>query len=136
MFHSLSLVAAATDTTTASPGGSIIGGLIGYLLVGFALMGVFKKAGEPGWAGFVPFYNSYLVVKLAGYNGWLFLLYLIPIVGFVFSIFVALGLGRAFGKGGAFSFFLLWLLSLIGYFVVGYDSSRYIGAGGKAVATV
>ena len=133
MFHSLSLVAAATDTTAQSPVGSIVGGLVGYVIVGFALMGVYK---EPGWAGFVPFYNSYLLVKIAGYNGWLFLLFIIPIVGFIFGIVVALGVGKAFEKGAAFSIFLLWLFAVIGLFIVGYGGSRYVGPGGKTALTV
>lgn len=34
-------------------------------------------------------------------------------------------LGKAFGKSGVFSVFLLWLLSIIGYVVCSYDTSTY-----------
>jgi Family of unknown function (DUF5684) len=134
---SLSTVAtlvADTTTTSAQTGpvlvAALVGGLLGYVIGAIALMGVFRKAGEPAWAAWVPIYNSYVLTRIAGYNPWMFLLLLIPIVNFFFSIMIALGLGRAFGKGGAFSFFLLWLLAIIGYFVVGYGSAQFVGRGG------
>ena len=42
---------------------------------------VYTKAGEPGWGSLIPFYNEYLLFKIAWGNGWLFLLTFIPIVG-------------------------------------------------------
>ena len=48
-----------------------------------------------------------------------------PITNLVFAILLALRLGRVFGKDGVFSFFLLFLFSLIGYIVLAFDSSRY-----------
>ena len=127
MFHSYAGIVMDTVQTQSagSPVGSVVGGLVGYLLGAFALWGMLGKAGLPKWGGFVPFYNLYLTVKMAGYNGWLFLLYIIPLVNIVWSIVVALRLGKAFGKSGVFSFFLMWLLSIIGYFVCSYDASTY-----------
>ncbi|PWD52543.1 hypothetical protein C8046_12865 [Serinibacter arcticus] len=101
------------------------GGLVGYLIGAIFLGLVFKKAGEPLWKAFVPFVNAYTHVKLAGFNGWLFLLLIIPVVNVVFLIIVSLRIGKAFGKGGVFSFFLLFLFSLIGYIVLAFDDSRY-----------
>jgi hypothetical protein len=66
-----------------------------------------------------------ILVKIAGYSAWLTLLLLIPIVNLVFSIMVALRVGRGFGKGGAWSFFLLWLISVIGYFILGFGKATY-----------
>ncbi|HEV7812805.1 MAG TPA: DUF5684 domain-containing protein [Leifsonia sp.] len=117
--------------TAYSPVPSIISGLVGYLLVAAALWPVFKKAGKPGWGALIPIYNTYLLVKIAGFHGALVLLYFIPIANIVVAILVALGVGRAFGKGAAFSIFLLWLFAIIGYFIVGYSSAQYVGAGGK-----
>ncbi len=134
MFHAISQVAQDTTTSSGSPVANVVGGLIGYLIVAFALYGVFKKAGEPGWAAFVPFYNYYVMVKISGYNGWLFLLFFIPIVGFIWGIVVAIALGKSFDKGAVFSVILLWLLSVIGYYIVGYGGSRYVGPGGRAIA--
>jgi hypothetical protein len=114
---------------------SIVSGLIGYVIYVIALWPVLVKAGRPGWGAIIPIYNIYLLVKIAGYHGAIVILYFIPIVNLITAIVVAVGVGRAFGKGGAFSFFLLWLLSIIGYFIVGYGSSKYIGDGGRPAAT-
>ncbi|KAB1638598.1 hypothetical protein F8O03_06825 [Pseudoclavibacter terrae] len=107
---------------------------MGWILLIAALWPVFRKAGYPGWGAIIPIYNIYILVKIAGYHGATVLLYLIPLVNVVFSIFVAMRIGKAFGRGGLFSFFLLWLFSLIGYFIVGYGSSQYRGPGGRAIA--
>jgi hypothetical protein len=109
-------------------GASSIGGVIGYLLFTLiALRPVFAKAGYNGFTALIPIYNAYVLVKIAGFHGATVLLYIIPIVNFVFGIIVAIRVGRNFGKGGGFSFFLLWLLSFIGYCVIGYGSATYQG---------
>lgn len=116
------------STTDPVPG--IVGGVVGYALTVLMLWPVFVKAGKPGWGALIPIYNNYLLVKVAGLHGATILLYLIPIVNLVFSIVVAVRVARAFGKGGAFGFFLLWLLSLIGYLILGFGKARYVGPGG------
>jgi len=44
---------------------------------------------------------------------------------FVFSIIVAIKVGATFGKGGAWSFFLLWLVAFIGYLILGLGDAKY-----------
>jgi hypothetical protein len=128
VFH---LITALTDSGYDTSGGSTGGGfgsLIGYLLFTIiALRPVFAKAGYNGWTALIPIYNYYVLVKIAGFHGATVLLYIIPIVNIVFSIIVAVKVGAAFGKGGGFSFFLLWLFAFIGYCIVGYGSSTYRG---------
>ncbi len=96
-----------------------------YILVVVALWKLFAKAGRPGILAIIPVVNLIVLLRIAGYSGWLVLLYLIPIVNVVFAIFVALKLGRAFGKGGVFSFFLLWMFPVIGYFILGFGDAKY-----------
>jgi len=96
-----------------------------YILVAVALWKVFEKAGYSGILALIPIVNVFIVVKIAGYSAWMTLLYLIPIVGWIFGIVVAIRLGDRFGKGGLFSFFLLWLIPVIGYFVIGFGDARY-----------
>jgi Family of unknown function (DUF5684) len=96
-----------------------------YVLVAIAMWMVFKKAGWPGILALIPIVNVVILVKIAGYSGWMSLLYLIPIVNVVFSIIVAVKVGAAFGKGGAWSFFLLWLIAFIGYFIIGFGDAEY-----------
>ncbi|GAA1319263.1 DUF5684 domain-containing protein [Leucobacter albus] len=97
-----------------------------YVVVAIAAWKMFTKAGYPGILAFIPIVNLILIVKIAGYSGWMSLLYLIPVVGFIFAIFVAVRLGANFGKGGAFSVFWLWLFPMIGYFIIGLGDARYV----------
>lgn len=86
---------------------------------------VFVKAGQPGWGVLIPIYNLYLWIQIAGKPGWWLLLYLVPIANIVVAILVALGVAKAFGKSGAFGFFLLCLFSFIGIPILGYGSAVY-----------
>ena len=113
----------------------MIAALIGLILVAiylgialfFIIAGwkVFTKAGKPGWGILIPIYNVYLWVKIAGKPGWWLLLYLIPLVNIVIAIIVALEVAKAFGKSGVFGFFLLFLLPIIGFPVLGFGSAVY-----------
>jgi hypothetical protein len=121
------------DSYSTNPS-SAIGGLIFAVLVIAGLWAVFSKAGKPGWAAIIPFYNIYVWLKVAGRPGWWLILMFIPIVNFVISIIVSLDIAKAFGKGGAFGFFMLWLLGFIGYPILGFGSAQYRGpaAGNQA----
>ena len=88
----------------------------------------FQKAGQHGWAAIIPFYNIWTLCKVAGRPGWWFIWYIIPIVNIIVGIIVAVEVARAFGKGGAFGFFLLfWPLPFIGYPILGFGSAVYRG---------
>jgi len=93
--------------------------------VAIGMWPMLKKAGMPGWGGFIPIYNIYLQIKLAGRTGLLLLLYLVPIVNLVVAIVVACGVARAFGKDGFYGFFLLFLFQPIGYLILGFGSAEY-----------
>ncbi len=99
--------------------------LLFAILMVVALWKIFTKAGEPGWAAIIPFYNTYVGFRIAGLNPWLFLLLLIPFVNIVVAIIWALKLGAAFGKSGVWSFFLLVVFSVIGYLILGFGDATY-----------
>jgi hypothetical protein len=99
--------------------------LLWYVLVALAMWLVFAKAGWPGILALIPIVNIVILVKIAGYSGWTALLYLIPIVNIVFSIIVAIKVGATFGKGAAWSFFLLWLFAFVGYLILGLGDAKY-----------
>ncbi|MFS0911866.1 DUF5684 domain-containing protein [Microbacterium sp. 179-I 3D2 NHS] len=99
--------------------------LVFYILVAIGLWKVFTKAGYPGILAIIPIVNVVFLVKIAGMSGWLALLYLIPLVNIVFGIIVAIKLGDRFGKGGLFSFFLLFVFPYIGYLILGFGDARY-----------
>jgi hypothetical protein len=88
---------------------------------------VFVKAGQPGWAILIPIYNVYVLLKIAGRPGWWLLLCLIPFVNIVIAIIVAIDVAKAFGQGAVFGVVLLFLLSAIGYLILGFGNYRYVG---------
>lgn len=118
------IVTDTADVTTLWGPWSVVG-LIFYILTVVALWKVFSKAGYPGILAIIPIVNFFILVKIAGYSAWLGLLFLIPIVNVVWSIIVAIRVGKGFGKGGAWSFFLLWLFAFVGYFILGFGRATY-----------
>lgn len=77
-----------------------------YLYCGWKL---FEKAGKPGWASIIPFYNIYVLLQIVGKPGWWLILYFIPFVNFIISIIVIHNLSLRFGKGIGTTLGLLFL---------------------------
>lgn len=97
-----------------------------------ALIGMwkmFEKAGKPGWAAIIPFYNFYCLYDMAFGNGWLFLLMFVPCVGFVMMIVCNVKLAVAFGKSPAFGIGLL-LFPFIFTLILGFGDAEYLGVEG------
>ena len=97
---------------------------LGVLMI-VALWRIFTKAGEAGWKSIIPFLNTFVLFRIAGLNPWLFLLLLIPFVNIVVWIIVSWKLGENFGKGPAWTIFLLIIFSTIGYLILGFGSAQY-----------
>lgn len=122
------------DTSTPNPAGLMamsgtfaVIGLIAAVIGIVVWWRIFTKAGQPGWAAIIPFYNVYVMLKLIGRPGWWLLLFFIPIVNLVLSIVVAIDLARSFGKGTAFGLIGLWLFSIIGQLILAFGSAQYRG---------
>lgn len=96
-----------------------------YIVIVIALWRVFTKAGYPGWLAIIPIVNVFVLVKVAGFSAWFGLLYIVPIVGFIFHLIVSLRVGKAFGHGAVFSVFLIWIFYIVGFFILGYGSDQY-----------
>ena len=110
--------------------GAIVGGFVfGCIIAGILLWGVFKKAGQPPWAGFVPIMNVYCLCKVAGRPGWWFILLLLPCVNFIIAIILGLDIAKAFGKGTGFAVGLI-ILPIIFYPILGFGSATYVGRPG------
>ena len=88
---------------------------------------VFVKAGQPGWAILIPIYNAYVMLKIAGRPGWWLLLFLIPLVNIVILLLVAIDIAKSFGQSVVFGVVLLFLLSGIGYLILGFGNYSYLG---------
>jgi len=100
-------------------------GLVAMALSLAGLWKVFVKAGRPGWAAIVPFYNAYLLLKIIGRPGWWLLLFLIPVVNIIFLLVVSLDLAKAFGKTSLFGVVGLWLFTPIGLAILGFGDAKY-----------
>lgn len=106
-----------------SPVSGIIAlGVIILMIV--AVWKVFTKAGEPGWASLIPFYNIIVYLRIAGKPLWWIILFIIPVVNIIVALFASLGLAKNFGKGTGFGIGL-WLLTPIFIIILGFDSSTY-----------
>ncbi len=101
-----------------------------------ALWFVFVKAGRPGWAAIIPFYNYYVMLKVVGRPGWWLILYFIPIANLVVWIIVAIDLAKSFNKGSGFGVGIIFLAPIF-IPILGFGSAEYAGpaAGGpRAIA--
>ncbi len=115
-----------------------------------AIIGLWKtltKAGLPGWAAIIPFYNEYNVVKMSNrptYFFWImlgcslfawipFLGWLLMIGVFVLWIFIALDVAANFGQGTGFAILLILFPSIM-FLILGFGSYQYnrIAAPGSA----
>ena len=98
------------------------------ILIIVGLWKVFEKAGQPGWAAIVPFYNCYvLACGVAKLEILWFILFFIPIANIVAAIKVSMAVAEKFGKPGA-SWVGLRLLGCIFYPILGFGSATYQGA--------
>ena len=114
----------------ASPGVTLLSFAVAILGI-VAMWKIFEKAGEPGWAAIIPFYNIYVLFKITWGSGWKFLLLLIPFANIVIAIITMVKLAKAFGKSGGFAVGLIFL-SVIFYCILAFDQSQYQGVPEKA----
>lgn len=111
------------------------GGLLGLILtliqlaiIVLSIAGLWKtfdKAGKPGWAAIVPFYNIIVLLEIAGRPLWWIILLLIPCVGIVVAFIVAIDVAKNFGKDAAYGIGLA-LLPFIFYPLLGFGDARYV----------
>ncbi len=100
---------------------------LAILILGIvAMWKIFEKAGKPGWHSIIPFLNMYDLVEISGYNGWLFLLFFIPIANLVIVILSYVGLAKKFGKSTGFAIGLIFL-SIIFECILAFGDSKYQG---------
>jgi hypothetical protein len=94
---------------------------------------IYAKAGQPGWACVVPFYNWYILTKIIGKPGWWMAMYFIPLVNIIFIIWSINLLSKSFGKDEGFTVGLIFL-GIIFYPILGFGSAQYIGPYGDQAA--
>ena len=72
---------------------------------------IYNKAGKHGWAAIIPVYRQVVLYQVCGLSPWLMLFWLLPIIGWLIMLVVAIMkrfcLAKEFGKGTLFGFGLL-----------------------------
>ncbi len=127
-----------TYSTSTSMSGAALAAvlLISLVLIVFyvfVMWRVYTKAGKPGWACIVPFYNIVVLLEIVGRPIWWILLYLIPGVNLVILIIVYLDLAKVFGKSSGFALGMIFL-SFIFLPILAFGPARYLGPGGPSGA--
>ena len=125
----------STQGEPPSPVATIIGLLVALVVI-VAMLKVFTKAGQPGWASIIPIYNIYIWCKIVGRPWWWILLMLIPFVNFIILIILSIDMAKSFGKGVGFGLGLAFL-GIIFLPILGFGSAQYQGpsVGGSAPRT-
>lgn len=124
-------------------GGFVLGVLI-LALVCLVIMVVsnwkiFEKAGQPGWAAIVPYYNTYVLYEMLNMQQW-FVVYLVSVLAGIFvsgilatmaglvtfGLFVYgnINLAKAFGKDQGFVVGLT-LLPIVFYPILAFGDAEY-----------
>ena len=102
--------------------GALLMSFIILVLPGQWLM--LEKAGQPGWACFVPVYNFYVLCRATGKPGWWVLLLLLPGINLLLLLFRLHDPSRAFGYGAGMTA-LQVLLPWVAYPVLGFGRASY-----------
>jgi hypothetical protein len=122
-----------TEGMEGMEGLAVIGPVAGIIALVIAVFFVvcwwkiFTKAGQPGWAILIPFYNIYVMLKIAGKPGWWLVLFFVPLVNFVIMILMIVGIAQSFGKGTGFILGLIFL-TIIFIPILAFGESKYVGA--------
>jgi len=85
---------------------------------------VFEKAGEPGWAGIIPIYNLYVLVRISGNAWWWVILFFIPLLNLLATLKISIDVAGKFNKGILFGLGLTFL-SFIFYPLLGFGGYQY-----------
>lgn len=114
--------------------------IVGLLAV-VANWHIFKKAGRPGWAAVIPFYNLYVMADITWGNGWLslvvltypFIIFFAPTLSwicglllFVFGALTCWKLSKAFGHDIGFAICLI-LFPTIFSLILAFNDDAYTG---------
>ena len=92
---------------------------------------VFVKAGQPGWAALVPFYNHYLLVtEICKKEILWFILGFVPIANIVAAWVISQALAKKFGRSEAFGMGLFFLAPLF-FAILAFGKARYEGGRGS-----
>lgn len=117
-------VSTAMDPTVAAV--TTVISIASSVLMIVCMWKLFLKAGKPGWAAIIPFYNLYILFEIIYNNGVKFLFLLIPIYNIIVAIGLPFKTARCYGKSAGFGAGLL-LLPVVFYPILAFGSATYQG---------
>lgn len=103
--------------------GLCCGGIIVILAVA-SMWKIFTKAGQPGWAAIVPFYNAYIMQQIVGRETWWLAIFFF--LSPVWSIVISLDLAKSFGKEMVWGIGLI-VFPYVFYPLLGFGDAQYQG---------
>lgn len=124
-----SLMTYAQDNAGSSSGMSTFWWVIGAI----GLWKMFEKAGEPGWAGIIPFYRQYKLCEKVMNDPWYWVrlfVVIIPVIGWFAAIYFQYQIGKATAKAYGQPDGWAWgytFLSPVFYCITGFGSYDYYG---------
>jgi len=130
---SICLLAARQGPGAAEAAAGAIGAMI-FMLIYLALIilmiagmwKVFAKAGKPGWAAIIPFYNVFVLVEISGKDIVWFIMFFIPCANIIAAFVVYMEVAKAFGKDPAYGIGMVFL-PFIFFPMLGFGSAQYQG---------
>ncbi len=106
-------------------------GFVVFVILLIAGWRIFEKAGKPGWAFIIPFYNVIVLLEIVGKPWWwLILMIFVPLGNLIWGIWTTNLLAKSFGKNEGFTVGLI-LLPFIFYPILGFGSAEYQSPIGK-----
>ena len=85
---------------------------------------MFEKAGRPGWAAIVPFYNYFILTEIAGMDIMWFILLLVPCVNIYAAFMILINVAQNFGKDSLYGV-LMALFPYIFIPMLGFSDAKY-----------
>lgn len=98
-----------------------------YVVTGIFLGKIFKKAGVPAWAAWVPFYSTWKLLEIGGQPGFWAVLAIITPLNIVTAIFTYISMyhiGKKLGKDGTFVLLAIFL-PIVWLIWLGVDKSKW-----------
>ncbi|MFO0747377.1 MAG: DUF5684 domain-containing protein [Myxococcota bacterium] len=87
---------------------------------------IFTKAGKPGWAAIVPFYNVIVMIEISGRPMWNFAMLLVPFANIVFLFFIYIDFAKSYGKSAGFGVGLVFLTVIFAP-MLAFGDAKYEG---------
>ncbi|MGL4403350.1 MAG: DUF5684 domain-containing protein [Fusobacteriaceae bacterium] len=95
-----------------------------YVLVTVAQWKIFEKADVDGWKALIPIYNIIVGLNILKLSGWNIIWLFIPIVNFLYLIYLNYRLAKAFGEGVAFAAGLCFIPGVF-HMILGFGDYKY-----------